>query len=59
MLILILVALYCVLHADSITLQVNDMHLVDTLQILIGRPMYNKESRPTQVAKMNGKVEFS
>jgi hypothetical protein len=56
---LILVALYCVLHADSITLQVNDMHLVDTLQILIGRPMYNKESRPTQVAKMNGKVEFS
>ncbi len=59
MLILISVALYCALHAKRVTLQVNDMRLVDTLRILMGGPSYNEESRLAQVAKMDGKVDFS
>jgi hypothetical protein len=59
MLILILVALYCAIQAKGVTLQVNDMHLVDTLRILMGGPLYNEVSRLAQVAKTDGKVDFS
>jgi hypothetical protein len=59
MLMLILVALNCAIYAKRVTLQVNDMHLVDTLQILIGSSSYNKDSRLAQVAKTDGNVDFS
>jgi hypothetical protein len=56
---LISVVLYCALHTKRVTLQVNDMLLVNTLCILMGRPLYNEESRLAQVAKMDGMVYFS
>ncbi len=59
MLILISVALYCALHAKRVTLQVNNVHLVVTLRILMDGLSYNEMSRLAQVAKIDGKVNFS
>jgi hypothetical protein len=55
---LVSVALYFALHAKRVTLQANDMRLVDTLQILMGSSSYNEESRLAQVAKMDGTEDF-
>ncbi len=56
---LISVALYCALDAKRVTLQVDNMRLINTLPFFTGGPSYNEESRLAQVTKIEGKVDFS
>jgi hypothetical protein len=36
---------YCAIHGKRVTIQVNDMRLVDTLRQLMGGPSYNETAR--------------
>ncbi len=55
---LVSVALYCALHVKRVTLQINNICLVNTLQILMDGPFHNKDLPLAQVIEVDGEVDL-